>query len=51
MSVVKKSISAWRDWAKKKKSPSSCQKVDKKLSKIVKKFKKLAKSCHFDNWV
>jgi hypothetical protein len=29
MSVVKKSISAWLDWAekKKKKSPKSCQKV------------------------
>jgi hypothetical protein len=34
MSMVKNSISAWLDWAKKKKktNPLSCQKVVKKLS-------------------
>jgi hypothetical protein len=47
MSVVKKSISAWLDWAKKirKKSPSSCQKVAKKLSKSSKSCQKVVK--HF----
>jgi hypothetical protein len=37
MSVVKKSISAWLDWAekkKRKKSPTSCQKVHKGVQKL-----------------
>jgi hypothetical protein len=42
--VVKKSISAWLDCAKKK-NPKSCQKVVENLSKICQKFKNLSKSC------
>jgi hypothetical protein len=40
MSVVKKYISAWLDWAKKEYiSPKSCQKVVKKLSKTCQTFR------------
>jgi 16S rRNA C1402 N4-methylase RsmH len=45
MSVVKKYISAWPDLAekKKKKSPKSCQKVQKSCQKNVKHFVKPGK--------
>jgi prefoldin subunit 5 len=45
MSVVKKSISAWLDLAKKKKkkSPKSFQKIVKKLSKNCQKVQKIVK--------
>jgi hypothetical protein len=60
MSVVKKSISAWLDWAKKKKKKSkklskSCQKVQKivkKLSNILSnlvKINKKEKTLFFEN--
>jgi hypothetical protein len=45
MSVVKKSISAWLDWAKNKNiSPKNCQKVFKKLSKNCQKVVKPRKN-------
>jgi hypothetical protein len=43
ISVVKKSISAWLDWAKKNISKKKCQKIVTKVSNILSNLEKINK--------